>query len=190
MGILLCSLLIIRFQALSHVPTMAFKSNSSVLISKMSAFCGHSSELDTYTWILVCDKAGSQERTSKGMCQKEIGLCAHNVDTSLGLTVNTMGRAYVRMREPSIWTFAFLLRFLHLKWKWKGEQRTLMKSMTKVNMEGACKHPKVVPAWRDSKSTHLRFRSMADMSVHTDIQVEKMIYLISYFHVFMLSFSL
>jgi hypothetical protein len=29
------------------------------------------------------------------MCQKEIGLCAHNIDTSLALTVNTMGRAYV-----------------------------------------------------------------------------------------------
>ena len=53
-GILLCSLLVIRFQALSHVPNMAFKSNSSVLLFKMWAFCGH-----TYTWILVYDKAGS-----------------------------------------------------------------------------------------------------------------------------------
>ena len=53
-SILLCSLLIIRFQALSHVPTMAIKSNSSVLLSQMWAFCGH-----TYTWILVYDKVGS-----------------------------------------------------------------------------------------------------------------------------------
>ena len=54
---------------------------------------------------------------SKDTCHNDIGLCAQNIDTFLGLIVNTFMRVYVfsqRGTESSPWpliTFAFQFQF-------------------------------------------------------------------------------
>ena len=43
----------------------------------------------------ICKELVAKNGDQKPICNNEIGLCAQNIGTTLGVTFNTIGRAYV-----------------------------------------------------------------------------------------------